>query len=247
MEPLTIRGFCKKTFQGMNSLQQQDARYLAHHEHLIGVDEAGRGALAGPVVAAACAVGRALFADPEALVACSLINDSKKLRAADREDSLKLMERLQTSGLIEFAVGVGSVQEILELNILGATRLAMRRAVEKTAALVSGLNLPQFAAEGPLFNETFPAKIIVDGPPLKPFCYAHEGIVKGDSRSLCIAMASIAAKVTRDREMVRLAALHPVYGFDEHKGYGTKAHRQSLLRHGPCDAHRDLFLRKILV
>ena len=87
---------------------------------------------------------------------------------------------------------------------------------------------------------------MVGGRPLKPFAYVHEGIVKGDGKSLAIAMASVAAKVVRDREMQHLAEMYPQYGFAGHKGYGTKAHREALLAYGPSAAHRELFLRKIL-
>ena len=89
-------------------------------------------------------------------------------------------------------------------------------------------------------------KVIVDGRPLKPFLYAHEGVIKGDEKSLSIAMASIAAKVTRDREMLQLGESYPNYGFEQHKGYGTANHRAAIKVFGPTVAHRKLFLRKML-
>jgi ribonuclease HII len=122
----------------------------------------------------------------------------------------------------------------------------MQRAIEQLAQQADGWSLPHMAAADPLFQSASELKIIVDGRPLKPFPYAHEGVVKGDGKSLSIAMASIAAKVTRDREMLRLAEKYPVYGFAQHKGYGTVAHRAALMKHGASPIHRELFLRKVL-
>lgn len=231
----------------MNALQAHDQNRLKTAEVLIGVDEAGRGCLAGPVVAGACVVSRELFADVEALEQSARINDSKQLSAAGREAQFGVLKAMQARGLIDFAVATGSVEEITRHNILGATRLAMQRAVEALATRTAPWSLPHVAVGEPLFQVTSKVQILVDGRPLKPFPYAHEGLVKGDSQSLSIAMASIAAKVTRDREMRRLAEIHAEYGFDQHKGYGTAAHRTALQKHGPCAIHRRLFLRKLLL
>jgi len=230
----------------LNPLQQHDAQQLAHCDWLIGIDEAGRGALAGPVVAGACVIHRSFFESAEALELSAGINDSKQLTAQARETYLGQIEALRVAGLLDFAVASGSVEEIAEHNILGATRLAMRRAVDALAAKTTEWSLPEQAAAGPLFSETSPVKLIVDGRPLKPFPYSHRGIVKGDGKSLTIAMASISAKVARDRQLVALAADYPDYGFAGHKGYATKSHREAILAHGPCVLHRELFLRKIL-
>jgi ribonuclease HII len=97
-----------------------------------------------------------------------------------------------------------------------------------------------------LFDSESGVRIIVDGRPLKPFPYTHTGIIKGDGKSLAIAMASIAAKVSRDRELLKLAKQYPEYGFDQHKGYGTAVHRAALHAHGATPIHRALFLRKLL-
>ena len=102
------------------------------------------------------------------------------------------------------------------------------------------------AADGPLLETAGGVRIIVDGRPLKPFLYTHTGIVKGDGRSLSIAMASIAAKVSRDRVMLGLAKTYPEYDFAKHKGYGTAVHRKALHAHGATPIHRELFLRKVL-
>ena len=230
----------------MNSLQAYDRERLSEYSRLIGIDEAGRGCLAGPVVAGACVFSQRLFESPEALEKSALINDSKQLSAESRASQFTVLEALRAQGLIDVAVAFGSVAEIAEHNILGATRLAMQRAIEQLAQQADGWSLPHMAAADPLFQSASEIKIIVDGRPLKPFPYAHEGVVKGDAKSLSIAMASIAAKVTRDREMLRLAETYPEYGFAQHKGYGTAAHRAALMKHGASPIHRELFLRKVL-
>ena len=230
----------------MNSLQAYDRDWLLDYSRLIGIDEAGRGCLAGPVVAGACVFSLKLFESPDALLRSALINDSKQLSTESRESQFTVLESLQAEGLIDFAVASGSVAEISEHNILGATRLAMQRAIEQLAQQADGWSLPQVAAADPLFNTASEVKVIVDGLPLKPFPYAHEGVIKGDGESLSIAMASIAAKVTRDREMLRLAEKYPLYGFAQHMGYGTAAHRAALIKHGASPIHRELFLRKLL-
>ena len=230
----------------MNSLQAYDRDWLLDYSRLIGIDEAGRGCLAGPVVAGACVFSLKLFESPDALLRSALINDSKQLSAESRESQFTVLESLQAEGLIDFAVASGSVAEICEHNILGATRLAMQRAIEQLAQQADGWSLPNIAAADPLFKAASEVKVIVDGRPLKSFPYAHEGVIKGDGKSLSIAMASIAAKVTRDREMLRLAEKYPVYGFAQHMGYGTAAHRAALIKHGASPIHRELFLRKLL-
>lgn len=230
----------------MNSLQAYDAERLGESNFLIGVDEAGRGCLAGPVVAGACIVTNELFNSKDALELSSHINDSKQLSAEAREKQFDILKQLQAEGLIDFAVAEGSVEEIAERNILGATRLAMQRALEEVASRADKWTLPHLAADDPLFQASEDVKLIVDGRPLKPFPYAHEGVVKGDGKSLSIAMASIAAKVSRDRTMAGLDKDYPEYGFAKHKGYGTAAHRAALKAHGATPIHRELFLRKVL-
>lgn len=171
-----------------------------------GIDEAGRGPLAGPVVAAAAIL------DPARLPAG--IDDSKALSPARREALFAAIAATAAHG-----IGLASVEEIEELNILGATMLAMRRAVAAlplapTFALVDGNRLP-------------------DGLP----CPA-QAVVQGDRRALSIAAASILAKVTRDRLMADIARAHPGYGFERHMGYGTAEHLEALYRLGPTPHHR---------
>lgn len=230
----------------MNPLHQYDLDRLNVCRQLIGVDEAGRGCLAGPVAAGACVITEKLFESKEAAELSSRINDSKQLSAEAREDQFSVLKQLQSKGLIDFAVAEGSVEEIAERNILGATRLAMQRALEEVASRQKVWSLPHLAAGDPLFQASEDVKLIVDGRPLKPFPYAHEGVVKGDGKSLCIAMASIAAKVSRDRTMKELDKKFPEYGFAKHKGYGTALHRKALKEHGASPIHRELFLRKVL-
>ena len=181
-----------------------------HIEGLIaGTDEAGRGPLAGDVVAAAVIL--APDSIPEGL------NDSKKLSEKSRE---KLYE-LITNTALSWYVGRASVSEIDSLNILHASMLAMKRAVEGLA--------------------TQPAFIYVDGNRLPAWQYHSKAVVKGDSRVAAIAAASILAKVTRDRELLDLDRLYPAYGFAAHKGYPTKAHLHALQQFGPSPVHRRTF------
>jgi ribonuclease HII len=174
-----------------------------------GVDEAGRGPLAGPVVAAA------VILDERNPI--KGLNDSKKLTALRRE---KLFDEIRAKALC-CSIAEASVQEIDELNILQATLLAMRRAVE-------GLRL-------------IPGLVLVDGNRLPRLKVRAEAIVKGDALVPAISAASILAKVTRDRWCAELDAQYPQYGFAGHKGYGTAEHLAALQAHGACPQHRKTF------
>ncbi|MEN9539552.1 MAG: hypothetical protein RLZZ126_1787 [Pseudomonadota bacterium] len=176
---------------------------------IAGVDEAGRGPLAGPVVAAA------VILDDHAPVAG--LADSKTLTAARRE---RLFDEIRAKALC-CAIAEASVEEIDTLNILQATLLAMRRAVE-------ALRLK-------------PVKVLVDGNQIPRLDVLAEAIVKGDSKVAAISAASILAKVHRDRLCAELHARFPGYGFARHKGYGTAEHLQALHEHGPCLAHRHSY------
>ena len=179
---------------------------------IAGIDEAGRGPWAGPVVAAAvCLPIKAL---PAELMAG--LDDSKKLTPARRE---ALFNALQTCA--EIGVGRAGVEEIDALNILQASLLAMRRAV-------AALAVP-------------PAAALVDGRQDPGLDCPVETVIKGDGRSLSIAAASIVAKVTRDREMAALALRHPGYGWERNQGYGTAEHQRALATLGPCAEHRRSF------
>ena len=230
----------------MNKLQRFDSNQLISHRFLIGVDEAGRGSLAGPVVAGACLISRVFFDSHMALKQSAQINDSKKLSPHTRDSQYAVMKFLRQQGLIDFSAASASVREISKFNILGATRLAMRRAVERIIKTIEDSEFPEKLICNVFPGMSCPVKIIVDGRPLKPFPYEHEGFVKGDEKSLVIAMASILAKVNRDRKMEQLATSYPKYGFDQHKGYGTVDHLNALKSFGPTSVHRELFLRKII-
>ena len=191
-----------------------EASIINIHSLIAGIDEAGRGPWAGPVVAAAV-----VFPDLEIPVFLSqALDDSKKLSRHKREE---LFESLHSCSAL-IGCGIASVEEIDRLNILQATFLAMRRAVE---------NLP-----------CVPSFALVDGnkvPPLLP-CPAR-AIVKGDALSLSIAAASIIAKVTRDNIMSCLAKDFPYYGWEKNAGYGTKLHQKGLKEHGICIHHRKSY------
>ncbi|MEY2878888.1 MAG: hypothetical protein RLZZ15_1268 [Verrucomicrobiota bacterium] len=228
-----------------------DLKQIEGHAELIGVDEAGRGALAGPVVAGAVLVRKEFLEGRWAVGKGGRVNDSKQLSAGEREALWGELEALAAQGQIHAQFGVADVDEIERLNILGATKLAMRRALEGIYAPEAferktepDLFSPAEAVAS--FRPTVSCRVLVDGLALSRFPYPHTGIVQGDARSLCIAMASIIAKVTRDRLMVALEAKHPGYGFAQHKGYGTEEHREAVVRLGRCIQHRELFLRKLL-
>ncbi|MBI5595885.1 MAG: ribonuclease HII [Elusimicrobia bacterium] len=184
---------------------------------LAGVDEAGRGPLAGPVVAAAVIL-------PPAPQGLSRVRDSKVLSPARREELARLVRR----SALAWGVGAASVSEIESRNILQATFLAMRRALEALG--------PQARA----------ARVIVDGDKDLPgWDGTQEALVDGDAQSLCVASASILAKTVRDRWMRLLDPRHPGYGLAKHKGYGTKDHYEALGRLGLCAAHRPSFLKRL--
>jgi len=177
-----------------------------------GVDEVGRGPLAGPVVAAAY-----VFHRTDTVVAG--LDDSKKLSPKKRE----ILHAVLTSGECgRWAVAEASIEEIEKHNILVASQMAMRRALE-TLGEFSGV-------------------VLVDGPQAKHLGRDHIGVVKGDGLCPSIAAASVVAKVTRDRILFRFSQLYPQYGFATNQGYGTAAHLRALAEHGPCPIHRPSFL-----
>lgn len=195
---------------------------LALGDPVVGIDEAGRGPLAGGVYAGAVSVPLALAAD---LLrgAWSAVNDSKKLSEKRR---FELAEIVKATPGCTWAVASASPEEIDRLNILRATHLAMRRAADAVAA---GLGTDADATH-----------CLVDGLPVATLPHASN-LVKGDAKSLLIAAASILAKTARDADCLRLERLYPGYGFARHKGYPTKDHVEALRRLGPCPEHRRSF------
>lgn len=198
------------------SLKRERAAW-ADERLLVGVDEAGRGPLAGPVVAAAVVF-------PPRCAALRGLRDSKMLRARVR---LRLAQRIRQRAL-GFAVGAASAREIDRLNIRVATALAMRRAIRR------------LLARGPLATGV-PYCILIDGLPLPEIGYAHEALVDGDARCHSIAAAAVLAKTVRDLLMQRLAPRHPGYGWETNVGYGTEEHQVGIRLHGPTRHHRITF------
>lgn len=182
--------------------------------YIAGVDEAGRGPLAGPVCAAAVILPEGIYIEG--------INDSKKISEKKRE---AMFDEICDKAL---AYSIYSVDNstIDEINILNATFEAMNKAVD-------GLSLT-------------PDYVLIDGNRIKGMELPHETIVKGDAKSISIAAASILAKVSRDRFMREMAVKYPQYGFEKHKGYGTKAHYEAISEHGICEIHRKTFLKNVL-
>ena len=185
--------------------------YDLGYKSVCGVDEAGRGPLCGPVVAAACIL-------PVGLVLPGL-NDSKKLSEKKRD---VLFDQIKENA-IAYSIASASVEEIDQLNILEATLLAMRRAID-------GLSVKADFA-------------LIDGNVSRDFPIDAKAVISGDATSPSIAAASILAKVTRDRMCVELDAAYPQYGIAKHKGYGTKVHMQALREHGASPIHRKQFVR----
>ncbi len=182
---------------------------LSGYKVIAGVDEAGRGPLAGPVVSAAVIL-------PENFDVPG-INDSKKLSEKKREALFPVIQR----HAIAFGIGLADHEEIDQINILQASLLSMKRAVEALSVT--------------------PDYLLIDGKFIIDCTIDQRSVIKGDALSLSIAAASILAKVTRDRIMADRDLQYPEYGFRRHKGYPTKAHKEAILTHGPCPIHRKSF------
>lgn len=197
----------------MDWLEFEKEALAKGYKSVCGVDEAGRGPLAGPVCAAAVILPEDVIIDG--------VNDSKKLSEKKRESLFDVIREQALS----YSIAYATVDEIEEINILNATMLAMRRAID-------GLDIKADYA-------------MIDGNKIPPIDIDAECIVKGDAKSMSIACASILAKVSRDRLLYKYAEEYPMYGFDKHKGYGTKVHREAILKYGPCPYHRKSFLKKL--
>ena len=187
--------------------------YAGGVKRLCGVDEAGRGPLAGPVCAAAVILPQN----------CEIegLNDSKKLSEKKREALFDVI----CASAVSYGIAFATVEEIEEYNILGATFMAMNRAIAKL---------------GPV-----PELALIDGNRNTGIQIPSRCVIGGDGKCADIAAASVLAKVTRDRYMLQMAELYPQYGFEKHKGYGTKAHYEAIRAYGPSPIHRPSFLRKM--
>ena len=190
----------------------ESSLYAEGYKMICGVDEAGRGPLAGPVCAAAVILPKGLELPG--------LNDSKKLTDKKRRELFPVIKEQA----IAYGIGLASHEEIDEINILQATYLAMERAIAQLEGKAD------FA--------------LIDGNRAKDFGLPVRTVVKGDSLSASIAAASVLAKVTRDDIMLEMAKEYPEYGFEVHKGYGTKAHYEALRAHGHSAIHRLTFLKK---
>ena len=184
------------------------------YKYIAGVDEAGRGPLAGPVYAAAVILPPDIRLDG--------INDSKKLSPKKREE---LFDEI-TKKAVSYSIFAVDEKKIDEINILNATYVAMNGAAEALSQK--------------------PDYVIIDGNSIKNMSYPHETIVKGDAKSISIAAASVLAKVARDRYITEMAKTYPEYGFERHKGYGTKEHTDAILKYGITPIHRRTFVKKLL-
>ena len=195
-------------------LETERRLHAMGYTYIAGIDEAGRGPLAGPVYAAAVILPENVRLDG--------INDSKKLSPKKRDE---LFDKIKETAV---AYSVCSIDEkiIDEINILNATYMAMNCAADDLSVK--------------------PDYVIIDGNSIKGMTLPHETIVGGDAKSMSIAAASILAKVSRDRYIIEMAEKYPEYGFEKHKGYGTKAHTEAILKYGPCPIHRMSFLKKLL-
>ena len=200
-----------------NSFEFEQPLWRAGVARVAGVDEAGRGPLAGPVVAAAVILPPR-WAQSGLPAALAGLNDSKQLTEAQREQYFEFLTRCAE---IEFAIAAVDAGVIDEINILQATHRAMNNALAQLSPL--------------------PPHALVDGRPVKTLRVPQTAIVKGDARSYSIAAASVLAKVTRDRRMLEYHAQWPEYGFAEHKGYGTAKHLAAIAKHGACPIHRMTF------
>lgn len=200
----------EKEQQRLEKMLEFEKKYGSECHCICGIDEAGRGPFAGPVVAGAVILPVGLKLEG--------LNDSKQVSARQREE---LFEEIREKA-VSYGIGMSSPARIDEINILQATYEAMRHAVEDL--------------------EIVPDLLLNDAVTIPQIPIRQIGIVKGDARSLSIAAASIMAKVTRDRLMVEYAELYPEYSFEKNKGYGSKEHREALLKYGPCPIHRNTFI-----
>ena len=200
----------EKELQRLEKMLEFEKKYGSECHCICGIDEAGRGPFAGPVVAGAVVLPVGLKLEG--------LNDSKQVSARRREE---LFEEIREKA-VSYGIGMSSPARIDEINILQATYEAMRHAVEDL--------------------EIVPDLLLNDAVTIPQIPIRQVGIVKGDARSLSIAAASIMAKVTRGRLMVEYAELYPEYSFEKNKGYGSKEHREALLKYGPCPIHRNTFI-----
>ncbi|MDR3317190.1 MAG: ribonuclease HII [Puniceicoccales bacterium] len=210
----------------MNERIAFDQEIIANNSYLIGIDEAGRGPLAGPVVICGVKVSRDFLGQIDTFPFLSGVNDSKKLSSQRRETLFQQLLQLRKQQLLQFTVTMRDHKIIDQINILAATTCAMNQVVERF-----------FSSQ---------TKVLVDGKSVQHFLFPHMGIIKGDCKSFSIAAASIIAKVIRDRIMNYFSKKYPQYGFEKHKGYGTRGHIDAIKRHGLSPIHRATFCKHFI-
>ncbi|MEK7568744.1 MAG: ribonuclease HII [Patescibacteria group bacterium] len=212
------------------------------HKYIIGVDEVGRGPLAGPV---AIGVVRLKVEQVKYKKEWALgFRDSKKLSPKAREEWLVKIEEARSEGWLEYAVAFVAPSVIDKKGITHAIRTALSRALKKVDPAPDLVKSPTGLFQHSTFDIPYSARILLDGGLRAPAHYTNQQtIIRGDEKELVIALASIVAKVTRDRRMVALAKKFPAYGFEKHKGYGTRAHYEAIKKHGIIPHHRKSFLK----
>jgi ribonuclease HII len=194
------------------NLKQEKKLWRAGYKTVVGIDEAGRGPLAGPVVAGAVYIKEIKVLDK----ILRMVKDSKKLSQRQREE---IYEIAKNHPQVKWGIGVVSEKVIDKINILEATKLAMKKAIRNLK--------PNF--------------LLIDGNFKLDLDIAQKSIIRGDEKVLSCSLASIFAKVERDRLMEKMHKKYPQYGFDKHKGYGTRFHMEMLKKNGPCKIHRETF------
>lgn len=208
----------KKQQERLKEMKERETElHRQGYVNIAGVDEVGRGPLAGPVVAAAVVL-------PEDFDVLG-IDDSKKLSEKRREELFDVI----LEKAVAWGIGMADHSTIDEINILQATKLAMKDAIADLSGKLEGIDY-----------------VIFDAVKINDLKLPQEAVIKGDSKILAVAAASIVAKVTRDRMMVAYAEEYPGYGFEKNKGYGTKQHYEGIARQGICPIHRKTFLKKVL-
>ena len=236
----------------VNPRWKYDRKSVRGMHGIIGVDEAGRGCLAGPVVSGAILLPKSFFDENKNRRITKEMNDSKQFDEGKREKLFEYVMQLAQANELVWGMGLATVEEIESENIVGATCLAMKRAMEEVSLHSGGQWSPVRINDESLFfgkglNEVSSKWIVrVDGQVMKKLPYLHEGLVKGDTLSIAIAMASLVAKVSRDRMMRKLSVEFPKYDFGSNKGYGAPVHLNALKKYGSTIHHRPRFLRKIL-
>jgi len=227
VEAMTKQERLEKQKQRLAEMKEPEAALHAKGiRYIAGVDEVGRGPLAGPVVAAAVVL-------PEDFDVLG-IDDSKKLSEKKRDE---LYDIIREKAVV-WGIGMADEKVIDEINILQATKEAMRQAISEADAKLRALHEEEGAAGGLDY-------ILFDAVTIDDIEITQESIIKGDAKVLAIAAASILAKVTRDRMMVEYAEIYPGYAFEKNKGYGTKAHYEGLREHGMTPIHRKTFLKNL--